>query len=235
MSTLQSMVIEFNCTRTNAVANITKEYTGSLRCMRLPDGSFGASVELRRKDNANSVEEKYICTGTHIYNISPLTKTVDVYTLAPRQAGQPLDDGPMPFLTGMKADVARKRYSMTASDPDKQNLKPWYTYVHVRPNFPKDQQDFTAARLVIMKRDSQNPLVPAGMPCELFWIEPNKNTTKWDIRAIQRNVPNSVDRREFMKPDVPKDWKVQNVSATPPAAPPATGTSQPRVIRNQDQ
>ena len=231
MGTLQSLVIEFNWSRTYTTANVTKEGVGSLRCMKLPDGSLGAIYKVTRRDNPNMVIEQYICTGTHVYNISPETKTVDVITLQPRKAGQALDEGPMPFLTGMAAEAARKRYQLATKEPADVKLKPWYTYLEVRPNFPSDQQNFSVARLVIMKRDSQSPAIPAGMPREIFWVEPTKNTTKWDIQRVLRNVPNSVDRQEFAKPDVPRDWKVQNVSPTAPASP----SGQPRVIRNQDR
>ena len=122
-------------------------------------------------------------------------------------------------------------YQLATKEPADAKLKPWYTYLEVRPNFPSDQQNFSVARLVIMKRDSQSPAIPAGMPREIFWVEPTKNTTKWDIQRVLRNVPNSVDRQEFAKPDVPRDWKVQNVSPTAPASP----SGQPRVIRNQDR
>jgi TIGR03009 family protein len=210
--------------------------------MRLVDGSFGAAVQLSTvpaQGQPSRVVEKYVCTGTHIYNISPDTKTVDIYTLPARQPGQPLDDGPMPFLTGMKAEVARKRYQLVAKEPTDEKGKPWYTFVEAKPNFPRDQQDFVKARMVIMKRDllerdTQRLLIPTGMPRELFWVEPNNNTTKWEIIRVLRNVPNSVDRKEFVKPDVPADWKVQNVSTTAPARPPSGG-GEPRVIRNQDR
>jgi TIGR03009 family protein len=235
VGSLQTLVIEFNWTRTDTVANVSKEGLGSLRCMKLPDGSLGAVYKVTRKDNPNVVLEQYICTGTHVYSISPETKTVEVHTLPPRKPGQVLDDGPMPFLTGMAADVARKRYQLSTKEPADNALKPWYTYVEVRPNFPRDQQDFSAARIVIMKRESQNPPIPAGMPRELFWVEPTKKTTTWAITRVQRNVAGSVDRREFAKPNVPADWKFQNVTTTGPAAPPAAPTGQPRVIRNQDR
>jgi TIGR03009 family protein len=233
MGTMQSLVVEFNCTRTYTdQGNIKKEFVGSLRCMKMVDGSFGATIQLRRANG--TVAEQYICTSTHIYNVWPEDKTVYVYTLPPRQPGQPPDDGPLPFLTGMKSKTARERYRLKAYDSEDPKYKPWYTYVDVLPNFDRDLQDFTYARLSILKqpiRDQQGvELIPVGMPRQLLWFEPNKNKTTWDVLRVQRNVPESVSRREFEKPTFPQGWKIENLSK----AASGPSTNPPRVIRNQE-
>lgn len=235
MGTLQTLVVEFKCTRTYTdQGGIQKEFNGSLRSMRLPDGSFGATIKLVRAADGR-VAEQYICTGNHIYNVWPDDKTVYVYTLPPRQAGQAPDDGPLPFLTGMKAETARKRYQLLAYESKDPKYQPWYTYVEVRPNFARDAQDFTFAHLSILKQAFVNSdgavQIPAGMPRRLLWHEPNKNKTVWDITRIQRNVPGTVDRHEFAAPTFEKDWKIENISKSAVNPP----TNPPRVIRNQDR
>jgi hypothetical protein len=111
--------------------------------------------------------------------------------------------------------------------------------VEVIPNYPKDQQDFTYARLAILRKDWVNPKtktvdLPKDMPREILWIEPNKTKVKWEINQIQRDKEalGSVDRlKDFGKPVLPTGWQFK--SDPNAAAPAPNNTRQPTVIRPQ--
>jgi TIGR03009 family protein len=225
MGQTQSLVVDFNVTRTYQ-GGIQKEFVGVMRCMKLADGTFGAFVQQHKKENPRDITEQYLCTGTEVYNISPLEKQVYIHKLPARQQGAVPDDGALPFLFGMRAATARQRYQLRTEEPQNPALKPWYLYVHVLPNFARDQQDFNRARLVIMQ--GNHPAIPVGMPKEVYWVESNNNTTKWDIQKIQRNVPGLVRAEEFVKPRIPAGWRVENVPAPSEAT-----TRPPTVIRPQ--
>jgi TIGR03009 family protein len=232
---IKTMAAEVSCSRKNTVFNKTEVLTGFAKFMQLPDKTFGVHVHLQNKENPARYE-KYVCTGGHIYVFRPEEKAVHIYTVDPKQAGQRPDEGALPFLFGMKAEVAKQRYQMSIEPAANKETGEWYTYVKIVPNFPKDQQDFKYARLTIMRRDwvdkTGKKVLPKDMPREIFWVEPNNIEVKWDIIRIQRDVPGSVDRKDFTKPTVPAGWEVKRADAATPAK--ATPSSrQPTVIRPQ--
>jgi TIGR03009 family protein len=225
----QTMFAEITCKRKNNVFNKTETLSGFAKFMRLSASDYGARLELNHPQNPNQ-DEKYVCTGPYIYVFRPEEKTIHVFTLPPRQAGQLPDDGALPFLFGMKADTAKRRYQLKiAKETD------WYTYVDVVPNFARDKADFTYARLAIIGKP--NNYVPVGLPKEIFWVEPNNVEVTWDIKLLQRDMPNTVQRSDFMKPELPKGWEwkaMTNAAAGPnPAAPVANPSRPPTVIRPQ--
>ncbi|MER3416139.1 MAG: hypothetical protein C4297_08030 [Gemmataceae bacterium] len=193
-SQLHSMLAEVVCTRKyNSFTGQTEVLVGSARFMR-PDL---ARIDLRSKDNPERYE-RYICTGTHIYRYVPEEKVIEVYPLPARRAHQLPDDGPLPFLFGMSAETAKKRYRLRISKEDE-----WYTYVEVTPLYERDMVEFTRARIVILNRPTA--AIPKDMPRELYWIEPNRNEHKYDIQRIQMNAV-AVQRTDFIKPNLPPGW-----------------------------
>ncbi len=215
---LQLMAAKFVCKR-QVPALQPVQFDGIAKFMR-PEM---AMLHLKDTRDPERRFEKFIFTGSAIYDFKPAEQTLYVHQLAKKagQPGQGLDEGPMPFLFGMKADTAKKRYQLKVTKQDD-----WWTYIDVVPNFPNDQKEFHYARIVIDRR--------TGLPGQIYWVEPNKTEITWDIKQLLRNreAEGEVTRRDFEEPKPPQGWKVQ--VNQPSASGGAAQPSRPNVIRPQN-
>lgn len=212
---------QFEATRKfHNFGGVVKSYQGLGKFMRLPDGNYGFLIELHEKGQPERYE-RYLCTGTHFYMFRPEEKTVYFHTLPPRKPGEVPDQGPMSFLFGISADEAKKRYQMAISRQDE-----WYTYVEIRPNFPKDQVDFVYARLAVLNKPTS--VIPQYYPRQIYWVEPQKVEVTWDIvRLAQNEAATQVDRRDFAAPQIPAGWQLK------PIQQPTSEQKPPSVVRPQ--
>jgi TIGR03009 family protein len=205
------------CTRTTLDKTYqTKEvFIGRAKYMR-PNLAL---LEMARQDKPD-VYEKYICTGTFLYEYAPQGKTVRVHELPPPQNGQVIEDNFLSFLFGMKAEEAKRRYDLRLSKEDQH-----WVYIDIYPRFPADKADFQRAQLVL----AQNTF----MPRRLWFEQPNGNEVTWDIPRPEGN-PASVQRNDFVAPPVPAGWTMTRVPrATADAGGRVQGPSEvkPRVVR----
>jgi TIGR03009 family protein len=159
------------------------------------------------------VFEKYICTGTFLYQYFPSAKEIRVHEIPAQKPGQVGDDSSfMAFLFGMKADEARKRYDLKLIKEDQ-----WYIYIEILPRLPSDKSDFQKARLVLNNR--------SYLPRELWFMETNGNEVKWDIPRIESGV--GLNRNDFTSPPLPSGWRFVRV----PRSDSAQGGIPPRIVR----
>ena len=191
-------------TKSSGFAQYMKSGTG-------PTAMNLALMELKRENKAE-VAEKLICTGTYLYMFHPAQKEIKAYEVPRPKPGQVADDNFLSFLFGMKAEDAKKKYTLTLAKEDK-----WYIYVDVVPRFAADRADFQRARLVLNK-DSY-------LPRQLWFEHGNGNETTWDIPRLQSGV--SLDRRAFDAPKPPPGWKLVPVNRETSS----TTTPPPRVVR----
>src|SRR5439155_4451401 len=70
-----------------------------------------ALLELKRRDRQD-IFEKYICTGTYLYEYNQSNREIRVHELPPPKPGQVADDNFLAFLFGMKAEEAKRRYDL---------------------------------------------------------------------------------------------------------------------------
>jgi TIGR03009 family protein len=192
------------------------KFTGSAQYMKVGTGATAlnlAALEMKA-DGKTDFAEKFVCTGRYLYQFLPAQKEIRAYELPKPKPGQVADDSFLGFLFGMKADEAKRRYSLNLAKEDK-----WYVYVDIIPRSAADKADFARARLVLNKG--------TFLPRQLWFEHTNKNEITWDIPRLQTGV--TLDRRIFDTPRVPPDWKFQTVTRT---TPPAEGTTRPRVIRS---
>jgi TIGR03009 family protein len=172
-----------------------------------------AMLDLHRRDKPNIIE-KYICTGTYLYEYNPGNKEIRFHELPPPKAGQVADDNFLSFLFGMKAEEAKRRYDLKLVGDDK-----WYYYIEVLPRFPADKADFQKAQLALTKTTM--------LPRLLTFDEPNGNRVKWDIPVLENGV--RLDRKEFTSPALPPGWRYVRM----PRANEGGGEQQPapRIVR----
>jgi TIGR03009 family protein len=203
MTGIQTIVAQ--CTRisTDKTFQVTDIYEGTAKYMK-PNL---AMLEMQKKGKPQ-VFEKYICTGSFLYEYVPPDKVIRVHELPPPKPGQVADDNFLSFLFGMKAEEARRRYELLLVKEDQ-----WYMYIEILPRFPADKADFSKARLVL----NQNTFLPR----ELWFEQPNGNEVKWDIPKIEAGA--ALNRAEFTSPNLPAGWKMVQVPRG------AEGSSKPNV------
>jgi TIGR03009 family protein len=240
LPTSQTVYAEFRAIRKyNSTTGMIKTFNGQTKFMRLPDGTIGAKVFLQEIDKTTGqpIPNKYelvICTGRDVYFVDPKEKIVYFQELPGAKVGQVPDQGPLAFLFGMKKVDAKRRYALEVKKFDQ-----WYTYVDVKPVFPQDKREFIYARLAVLNQalmaQGNKTAIPAFMPRQLYWVEPDQNENTWEISYIRHNAPDKVARGDFLKPQMPADWKLKKMETAPPPAAMggAGGQAQPpNVVRN---
>src|SRR5262249_46974955 len=139
MTKVETIVAQ--CTRIteDKVRGRKEELAGTAKYMK---PNF-AALDLQKRGNPQ-VYEKYICSGTYLYQYLPQQKTLIIHELPTPKSGQVAEDNLLSFLFGMKAEEAKRRYDLTLVQEDK-----WWIYLEILPRFPADKADFKKARLVL--------------------------------------------------------------------------------------
>jgi TIGR03009 family protein len=171
-----------------------------------------AMMQLQDRADQNRFE-RFISTGTYLYEFRPTQKLIVVHKLPPPKPGQVGDDSFLSFMFGMRAEEAKRRYDLKLSKEDKD-----YFYLEVLPRSEQDQREFSRAQLVLDKKTL--------MPAQLWFVQPNKATITWRLPVVKTGV--QLDRKEFEQPALPKDWKMV-MEAAP------TGDVPPSKVRSKDQ
>lgn len=221
VNTLYAKLIRTTLNKTFNTTNIYEGYAKYMKPLPTDENKVSrALLELKKKDNPQDFE-KYVFTEAFIYQYRPLEKVIHVHQTPVSKPGQPVEDNVMSFVFGMKAEEAKRRYELSIQKPEDPN----YWYLVVQPRFPEDKQEFSMARLVLLKQNY--------LPRQFWYMPPNGNSVTFDIPVLE---PNSrlVVATDFVKPNVPPGWKMENAPQPRPqgAAPvPPAGQPQPRVAR----
>lgn len=159
-------------------------------------------------------KEKFICTGTYIYQFLPEQKEIRYYKLPKPEQGQTGEDNNLlSLLFGMKAEDAKKRYELKL---DKEDAN--YVYVYIAPRSAADRSDFQRARLVLNRSNY--------LPRQLWFEHANRSEILWDIPKLQ--VGANVPRQWFDAPQAPPGWKlVSGENRRQPVVRPASPTPSP--------
>jgi TIGR03009 family protein len=166
-----------------------------------------ALLEMRQEGrDKKEIKEKFICTGTYIYQFLPDQKEIKYYEMPKPKPGQVAEDNLLSLLFGMKAEDAKRRYSLKMAKEDQ-----FYIYVDIAPRSSSDKADFQRARLVLNKTNY--------LPRQLWFEHANGNEVMWDIPNVQLNM--KLDRRIFDAPKAPDGWKLVAGETKP----------QPRTVR----
>jgi TIGR03009 family protein len=141
--------------------------------------------------------ERIVCTGKEVLQYFWDDRKVFVFPLDKQVRQKALQQGPLPFLFNMKADDAKKRYSMTLKkQSDKEYL------IEIIPNLDIDKDSFSLAYLWLSKE--------TYLPNQL-WLYPVGKKERQEFRftgdrnAIKPNV--AMDSNFFAFTKIP-GWKV---------------------------
>ncbi len=210
MKKVESLALACTRTEIDPVYKTRKSFEGTIHFVK-PTRFYW---NMKPKDKPQEFE-RFICTGTYIYQFVPASKEVRVYPAPkPKPGGGLADDSSVAFLFGMKAAEAKGRYQLSLFKED-QN----YVYVDITPLKDVDKADFQKARIVLNRE--------TYLPRQLWFQHPNAGEVVWDIPTIQTNP--KIDQRVFGTPATPAGWKM--IQGQSPAK--RAGTTQPRVYRPQ--
>ena len=192
-----------------------QKLTGLAYYMKAGNGPTAQNLALLQMtaDGQKEPKEKYICTGTYIYQFWPDQKEIRYYQLPKPEPGKTAEENNLlSLLFGMKADDIKRRYELKL---DKEDAN--YIYVYIAPRSAADKADFQRARLVLSKSNY--------MPRQLWFEHANRMTVLWDIPNLQ--VGMALDRRTFDAPQAPPGWKLvpgeKNSQIARPASPTQPG------------
>lgn len=198
----------------------TTKYSGVAQYMKSGSGPTTMNLALleMKQEGKTDLAEKFVCTGTYLYQFLPAQKEIRAYEIPKPKPGQVGDDSFLGFLFGMKAEEAKRRYNLSLAKEDN-----WYIYVDIVARSAADRADFARARLVLNK--------DSFLPRQLWFEHANGNEIIWDIPRLQSGV--AIDRRLFDAPKVPQGWKFQAVNrATGGTDAAPSPDARPRVIRS---
>ena len=210
MQKIQTLYAQLIRIEKDTTFNTTQKYVGAARYMKSGTGPSTlnlATLEMSR-ENQREIAEKFVCTGTFLYQFSPAKREIHAIELPRREGGQVADDNFLTLLFGVKAAEARRRYDLKLSKEDQ-----YYIYVDVKARNEQDKADFQRARIVLNK--------DTFLPRQLWFEQPNGSEVTWDIPAIQNGV--RLNRADFDAPTPPRDWKLIQEPRT---------TGAPRAIRS---
>lgn len=178
-----------------------KGYAMFVKAKNKDDGSR-AILQLTKTTNAK-VFEKYICTGTFLYEFAPATQVVRVHNMPQTKDGAQQESF-LSFLFGMGAEQAKARYDMTLvfpkDGPDKN-----YHYLRIKPKLDQDKRDFNEARLSLYRSNH--------LPAQIWYHQPNGNEITWNFSKLQVDVEIPAT---YFEPKLPEGWKVERIQPATP-------------------
>lgn len=109
---------------------------------RVYDGEKRGLLDLIEKDR-----ERWVCTGTEVYQYDNRLKQVTITPLPPEMRGTAISQGPLPFIFGMKAQQAKQRYRMLLRPLKEQ--RPQDVLIEVHPLRSQDLENFSRAFVIL--------------------------------------------------------------------------------------
>lgn len=212
MGAVKSMAVDLVRTRLDKTFGGTEVYEGKALFLRSDSATLPsrASLDLKLKGKPE-VFERYIFTGTYLYEFRPSAKVIAVHELPPPKPGAVADDNIVSFIFGMKAEDVVKRYEMTLTPPPPKDE--WYHYLKIVPRFAADKAEFSEAQLVLLRASS--------LPRRFWFRQPNGDEITWDFARVDPTAVIPV--AAFAMPALPAGWKWERQKDLAP-----------RVLRNTD-
>lgn len=184
-----------------------KGYAMFMKAQKKDDGSR-ARLELTKVTNTK-VFEKYVCTGSHLYEYAPVNQTIRIHAMPQNKLGGMQQESFLSFLFGMGAEQAKQRYDMEIVYPTGGKPDPNYHYIQIVPKTQQDKGDFAFARLSLYRSNN--------LPAQIWYLQPNKNEIEWNFTDVQINVQIPP---KYFEPENIAGWRVERVQ--PKEAPKAS-------------
>jgi TIGR03009 family protein len=119
-------------------------------------------------------QERWICDGKQIWRIDDTKKEAEVFPIPEEARGANIMDGPLPFLFGLPPEKAKRRFQFTIEKETAETVQ-----LHVRPRLHQDAQNWSEARVILLKNKSYLPQAvqifdPSGNEVTVYSFEPDK-------------------------------------------------------------
>lgn len=89
-------------------------------------------------------DERWVCDGKRIFSIDEEKKTYEVFPIPLNRRGANIMEGPLPFLFGMPAETAKKRYFLKLLVNTPQQI-----IIAVKPRRPADAANYSEAKVLL--------------------------------------------------------------------------------------
>lgn len=173
-SKIKSLSCDFEVWKTNGVfkdKNGNPQVThhiGELRYQAPDKGSYQIVYEVANGAR-NKIEtgDHWLCDGKSIFEFRHMEKKLIERKLPPDAQGEALiQESPLPFLFGAKADQLRKRYLMreTTTPEDRAKGQVW---LEAYPRFQHDAANFVKAEVILTMQTSDQLLLPYGLRLQM--------------------------------------------------------------------
>ena len=173
------------------------------------DGSR-ARLELSKVTNTK-VFEKYICTGTYLYEYAPATQTIRVHNMPQNKPGVQQESLPLlPLRHGGRASQGALRHDTRLSAGRQARCE-----LPLPPGHPEDRTGQGGLQLrppVALFRASH-------LPAQIWYLQPNKSEISWNFTKVQTNV--QIPTKYFTPDEIP-GWKMECVRPQGALTGPAT-------------
>ena len=95
--------------------------------------------------------ERWYCDGQIVTSVDEKQKTATQYVIPPQNQGQNIIDGPLPFLFGMPAEKALRRYRMeiVSWQKNEETGKPERVTLQVHPKLRSDAANYQLATVIL--------------------------------------------------------------------------------------
>ncbi len=217
MGSVKNFHVEIAMTKKDAVFQREKKYKGVVLCMK-PNYAI---LRLENLGDATKQDyEAYICNGKSVFQYSGVEKTITEYKI-PNAAANPgagTDNLMLDFLSGLRADDAKKRFDISVFKEDQH-----YVYLDIKPRFAKDAQDFVQLRMALFGPNTK----VAYLPCQVLKTDPKGDTELWVFSNHQVNLP-GIEPNVFEFKPVP-GFKIQQAPPVQQAPPQRPGQPAPNV------
>jgi len=141
--------------------------------------------------------EKWICTGDEIVMVNDDEKTYEVMPLPESVKGSNIINSPLPFLFGMKADEAKRRFQITL----KSNSKAQAVLI-VTPRMDSDRQNYKQAFIMLEKENYLPTAVklfdPSGSLETVYMFE----NVKINDNGVLQRIQSMFRERDPFHPDL---------------------------------
>jgi TIGR03009 family protein len=171
------------------------------------NGKDGNPYELK-----SDTPERWVCTGKEVIKIDEQARTYEKAPIPPEGQGQNIIDGPLPFLFGMKAERAKKRYKqITLMKRTADEIQ-----IEVLPRLPEDASNWQKAVVII----DAKKFVPKAVKL----IGPSGAETVHVFTQVDVNPSTSI----FTNPFKPNLFGYKMIISDKPAATPDRPLGQTR-------
>lgn len=90
--------------------------------------------------------ERWVCNGKEVVQFNDAEKTYELFPIPPQHQGANIMEGPLPFLFGMPADKAKKRFALTLLRQDDNHI--WLKAI---PRWKSDASNYKEAYIILEK------------------------------------------------------------------------------------